>query len=134
MLVATAIQLRSPTDSIAKDYVYEVSARIHGEPFSGKFYWSDDEQQDVVDCEFLRGNKGYALMESDPGGDLNVIYKVPIFVKHHTEERIIEVCISYSSENLRFSMDEQENLTYLSGGNSTVPLGGESTITKITEE
>jgi len=128
------IQLKLPTDSMAKEYTYKVDASIHEEPFSGKFHWDSAEKDGAdIECSFSRGSRGYAHMESVSGNGLNVIYRLPIFVKHHVEESIFEVCIPYSSENLRFLMDSQENLTYISGGSTSIPFAGISNITKIIE-
>ena len=79
VLVVLVIQLKLPTDSIAKEYTYKVDASIHEEPFSGKFHWDSTEKDGAdIECSFSRGSRGYAHMESVSGNGLNVIYRLPI--------------------------------------------------------
>lgn len=108
--------LKFPTDSMAKEYVYSVDIDVHSEPFAGEFYW-DTEKRVVApdDCPFDASYRGGAVIETTPEAAAQVTYVVPIYVKKFTGDGEVHVCIPYSSELLKFSLDENDEITFTSG-------------------
>lgn len=121
VMVAMAMSSRSTTVSMAEEYRYRLDVDIHGEPFTGSFWWDDGEVEAAVPaaegCDFERGYTGTASMLSTDASSVQVSYRVPLFVFHRPTA--VAVCIPYTRENLLFTMAADGALTYAGGGNHT---------------
>jgi len=123
-MVVMATFSRSST-SWARDFIYTLDATIHEIAFSCEIAWDNKEYGRVPkQCRWpsdeRRGMVGQAYCvntEAFHDGIMRVVYDTPIVVRR--VDRALKICIPYAGETHRFTLDAENNVTWVGGGLSS---------------